>query len=150
MASCFFLGHREAPDSIRGSVYDAVERLITEYGVKEFYAGNYGHFDRMAQGALRRAKSRHPDITLRLLVPYHPGERAVTVPKGFDGTFYPPGMETVPRRFAIARANRTMLSCCDYLITYVWHPASSAREQLAFAARRGIHIENLAENDTPG
>ena len=64
-------------------------------------------------------------------------------------SFYPPGMEKVPKRFAIVRANRYMVAHCDYLIAYVWHTASNARELLEYAQRlekRGrIHTENLAE-----
>ena len=44
-----------------------------------------------------------------MLIPYHPAERPVETPPGFDGTFYPPGIESVPRRYAIVRANRYMV-----------------------------------------
>lgn len=62
-------------------------------------------------------------------------------PWGFDGTFYPPGMENVPRRFAIVRANRYMVDHVDYLIAYAWHPASNARNLVEYAenlTRRGL------------
>lgn len=146
MKSCFFLGHRDTPESIRAALDEAIERHITEYGVTEFFVGHYGRFDRMAQAALVRAKAVHPEISSRLLIPYHPTERLVSVPEGFDGTFYPPGMERVPRQFAIIRANRYIIDHCDYLIAYVWHPASSARELLNYARKRGITIRNLAED----
>ena len=56
--------------------------------------------------------------------------------EGFDGTFYPPGMESVPRKAAIVRANRYVVDHVDYLIAYVWHPASNARELVEYAKRR--------------
>lgn len=146
MKSCFFLGHRGTPESIRAALEGAIERHITEYGVTEFFVGHYGRFDRMAQTALVRAKVQHPEISVRLLIPYHPTERPVSVPEGFHGTFYPPGMERVPRRLAIQRANRYMIDNCDYLIAYVWHAASNARELLEHAEKRGIVVENLAED----
>lgn len=149
MKSCFFLGHRDTPESIRAAMDEAIERHIIEYGVTEFFVGHYGHLDRMAQAALVRAKARHPDIFVRLLIPYHPAERPITAPDGFDGTFYPPGMERVPRRLAILRANQYMIDSCDYLIAYVWHAASNARELLEYAKKKGIIIINLAEaNDS--
>ena len=40
---------------------------------------------------------------------------------GFDGTYYPPDMERVPRRVAIVRANRYMVNHVNYLIAYAWH-----------------------------
>lgn len=145
MKSCFFLGHRDAPESIREALDNAIERHITEYGVTEFFVGHYGRFDRMAQAALVQAKESHPEISVRLLIPYHPTERPVSAPEGFNGTFYPPGMERVPRQLAIPRANRYMIDHCDYLIAYVWHAASNARELLEYARKRGVIIENLAE-----
>lgn len=63
------------------------------------------------------------------------------LPAGFDGTFYPPGMENVPRRFAIDRANRYMIDHTDYLIAYAWKPGSNAKnlvEQVMSRAKKGI------------
>ncbi len=145
MKSCFFLGHRDAPEDIREALNTAIEKHITEYGVTEFFVGHYGQFDRMAQAALVRAKARHPEISVRLLIPYHPAEHPLSAPEGFNGTYYPPDMERVPRRLAILRANRYMLDHCDYLIAYVWHTASNAQELLEYAEKRGVIIENLAE-----
>ena len=84
-----------------------------------------------------------------LLTPYHPSERKINLPKGFEVSFYPPGMERVPKRLAIVRANKYMIEHSDYLIAYVWHPASNARDLLEYAQRlesQGrIQTENLAE-----
>lgn len=113
-----------------------VERHVIEYGVEAFVVGNYGGFDRMAAKAVAEVKERHPHITLSLLLPYHPAERKVTLSAAFDDSFYPEGLETVPRRFAIVQANRRMVACSDYLIAYVWHPASNAQRILAYAQRQ--------------
>lgn len=78
-----------------------------------------------------------------MLIPYHPAERPVETPPGFDGTFYPLGMESVPRKFAIVQANRYMIDHVDYLIAYVWHPASNARNLLDYACKKSIRITNL-------
>ena len=145
MSSCFFVGHRETMDDVLPQLSDAIERHITQYGVREFVVGNYGGFDRAAIGALTKAKTRHPEISLLLLVPYHPAERPIQTPQGFDGTFYPPGMEKVPRKVAIVYANRYMVEHTDYLIAYVWHPASNARELVEYAKKRGVLITNLGE-----
>ena len=67
--------------------------------------------------------------------PYHPYDHPTPTPAGFDGTFYPPGMETVPKRAAIVRANRYMVEHSEYLIAYVWHPASNARELVEYAQK---------------
>ena len=111
MKSCFFIGHREASEEIFSALTEAVEHHIVHYGVTEFIVGNYGGFDRMAARAVISAKALHPEISLLLLLSYHPAERPVVTPPDFDGTFYSPDMKSVPHRYAIARANRYMVLC---------------------------------------
>ena len=143
--TCFFIGHRDAPEVLRARLADAVERHIVEYGVTEFVVGHYGAFDRMAAHMVTDAKQRHPEVSLLVLLPYYP---APNCPEA-DGTFYPPGMESVPKRLAIVRANRCMVEHSQYLIAYAQHPGN-ARELVEYAAARAkrglIHVENLAEN----
>ena len=148
-SSCFFIGHRETPDRVYPTLLETIERHIAEYGVSEFVVGQYGNFDRLVIRALSQVKQAHPDITLILMTPYYPVNRKVDLPEAFDALFYPPDLETVPKRLAIVRANRYMVERSDFLIAYVWHPASNARELLEYAGtgkRKGkIHITNLAE-----
>ena len=87
-------------------------------------------------------------VTLTMLLAYHPYERPIQTPDGFDGTFYPPNMETVPRRYAIVRANRYMVTISDYLIAYDAGYVGNTHELVAFARKRKekgkIHLTNLA------
>ena len=145
MKSCFFIGHREASSEVLPALAEAVEMHITENGVTEFIVGNYGGFDHMAAKAVIAAKARHPDITLSMLIPYHPAERPIKPSQGFDNTFYPPGMEKVPRKLAIVRANRYMVDHVDYLIAYAWHPASNARNLVEYAQKKGVPFVNLGK-----
>lgn len=94
---------------------------------------------KMSARAVIDAKAQHPEIALSMLIPYHPAERPVELPPGFDNTFYPPDMEKVPRRLAIVRANRYVVEHVDYLIAYVWHPGSNARDLLEYARKREQH-----------
>ena len=145
--SCFFIGHREGTAEVLPALEQAVEQHIRKYGVRDFIVGNYGGFDRLVIAILARVKEHHPHITLTLLIPYHPSEKPIGLPKNFDRTLYPTGMEQVPRKFAIVRANRYMVDHVDYLIAYAWHPASNARNMLEYARRREekglIHITAL-------
>ena len=147
--SCFFIGHREADERILPRLHETVERLIVEENVGYFYAGSYGGFDRLAAHTVMDAKKLHPEISLMMLLPYHPGIRPVNIPDGFDGSYFPDGLETVPQRYAIVRANRYMVDASDWLICYVWHTASNSKNLLDYACRRAkkgwIQIENLAE-----
>lgn len=134
--SCFFIEHREASEEIYSVLYAAVEQHIVEYGVTEFIVGHYGGFDRLAASAVKEAKRFYPEVKLALLLPYHPAERPNPTPDGFDGTFYPPGMESVSRKAAIIRANRYVVDHVDYLITYTWRPSSNAQERVEYARKR--------------
>ena len=96
MRSCFFIGHREASEEIFSALTEAVERHIVDYGVTEFIVGNYGGFDRMAARAVISAKVLHPETTLLLLIPYHPAERPIETPPGFDGTSTHPAWNQFP------------------------------------------------------
>ena len=136
MSTCFFIGHRESPDSLLPELSAEIERHITEYGVTDFVVGRYGRFDNLAAQCVKAAKKRHPEVTLTLLLPYHPYDRPTPTPSGFDATFYPPGMETVPKRLAIVQANRYMVDHSQFLIAYAWHPASNARNLVEYAMKR--------------
>lgn len=136
---CFFIGHRDAMQDIVPALERTVEALITAHGVTEFFVGGYGGFDRLAAGAVIRAKRSHPHIALELLLPYHPSERPIEPPNGFDGTFYPPGMERVLRRLAILKANRYMVDHSDCIVAYIRHPGN-ARNLLEYARKRSIPV----------
>ena len=144
--SCFFIGHRDAPEAIYPQLLAEVERHIAELGVTEFIVGHYGRCDRLAAKAVIAAKQRHPNISLLLLLPYHPAEQSIEIPVGFNNTYYPPGMEKVPRRLAIVRANRYVVDHVDYLIAYARHPASNARELVKYAAVRQRDVKITVVN----
>ena len=134
--SCFFIGHREASSELLPILRQIVEKHISEYGVTEFIVGGYGGFDHLAARAVISLKQQYPQTTLSLLIPYHPAERPIETPPGFDNTYYPPGMEKVPRKLAIVQAIRHIVDHVDYLIAYAWHPASIARDLVEYASKR--------------
>ena len=149
MNSCFFIGHREANESLLPRLELEIDRLITEENVRYFYVGGYGGFDQIAATAVKKAKKLHPDITLMLVLPYHPAERPIEKPPGYDGTYYPAGLEKTPKPFAIVKANQIMVDTCEWLVCYVRHGASNSRNILEYAQRREkkgfIQITNTAE-----
>ena len=136
MKSCFFIGHREADERLLPRLELVIDQLIVEENVRYFYVGGYGGFDRIAAAAVKRAKQKYPDITLMLVLPYHPSERTVPTPNGFYGTYHPDGLENTPRRNAIVRTNQIMVDTCDWLVCYVRHGASNSRNLLEYARWR--------------
>ena len=145
MKTCFFIGHRDAPESIYDRLLQAVERHISEYGVTDFVVGRYGNFDHLAVRAVLEAKRNHADVTLTLLMPYYRTD-AESLPDGFDGSLFPDGLETVPKRAVILRANQYMIRHCDYLITYNKNRVGNTRKLVAEARKNGfLYIVNIAE-----
>lgn len=146
---CFLIGHRETKDRIFEKLLRTMEVHVVEYGVKEFVVGRYGNFDGLAAKAAKEIKKKFTEVRLTLLLPYHPAEYAVELPKGFDGTLYPAEMGKVPKRAAIVKANRYMVAHSGYLICYVDHTGSNAGEILEYAKKREkrnlIQVCNLAE-----
>lgn len=145
--ACFFIGHRDTSSAVFCQLCQTVEQHIVVHGVTSFYVGHYGRFDSLAAEAVILAKTHHPEVKLYLLLPYHPYNCPITTPDGFDGTYYPPGMENVPNRFAIIRANQHMVKTCGYLIAYVSHPSGGSQKILEMAlrrqARKEMHVCNL-------
>lgn len=145
MRVCFLFGHRDAPASIQQKIEEAVEHHYLEHGVDHFIVGSYGSFDRMAAGVVKAVKQRHSDICLTLLLPYHPAERPIETPPGFDGTLYPEGMESVPRKYAIVRANQYMIKNADTVICYVKHFGNTGALLEQAQKRSDLYVQNLAE-----
>ena len=150
--SCFFFGYREADERLLPRLELVVDRLIREENVRYFYVGGYGGFDRLVAVAVKCMKQKYPDITLMLVLPYHPAECPTEAPDGFDGTYHPEGLEKTPNRYAIVRSNRSMVDACDWLVCYVRHGAGNSRKLLEYAQRRAarglIQIENIWEYET--
>ena len=133
MKQCFLFGHHQATEAVGILLRDELHRHIREYGISCFVVGHYGAFDRIAAKQLSFVKAQMPSIRLYLLCPYHPTERPVSLPPLFDGSLYPPSMESVPPRFAILRANRYMLSQCDYAIGCVQNTHGNAAALATYA-----------------
>ena len=95
-----------------------------------------------AARAVKAVKTVHPNVRLILLMPYL---NNVPLPEGFDGAIYPDGLEYVPKKYAIPRANQAMVDRCDYLIAHVKYPFGGAFQCLNYAKRKGIRIANIAK-----
>ena len=153
MKTCFFIGHREVPGEVQGLLDAVVERLVLEDRVSEFIVGRYGDFDRMAVCAVQKVIREHPEreVTALMLEPYFPGDRDILVPHYFDAPYYPEGLETVPRRYCIEKANQKALDMADVLVVWVCRDGGNAAKILRRGRRRekqgDLQIINLAEPD---
>ncbi len=143
MKRCFFIGHRQVSETIYERLCQTVEDVI-QAGVTEFIVGHYGSFDRLAAKAVKQLKAKYP-VRLVMLLPYHPAVRPVELPDGFDGSYYPSGMEKVPMKLAIVQANHRAVDAVDCLIAYVVYSAGNSSKIMEYARRRQKNIYNLAQ-----
>ena len=58
--TCFFIGHRDASDTIYPALLAEVGRHIAELGVGEFIVGHYGRFDSLAVRAVKEVEGSAP------------------------------------------------------------------------------------------
>ena len=109
-----FCGHSEVinQDDVRVWLHETVEKLI-ELGVDMFLLGGYGAFDRMASSVVWKLKQEYPHIQSVLVKPYPDREMDESE---CDWTVYP-GLENVPRKFAISQRNRYMTRQITWLPT---------------------------------
>ena len=140
MTNCFFIGHRDAADGLFPMIEAEVERCVAECGIDVFIVGLHGRFDSMAARAVCEVKKRHSNVRLLLLLSHIKNE---PLPKGFDGAIYPEGLEYVPKRLAILRANLYMVDRCDYIIAHVKRHFGGAWQGLVAAQRKKKHIVNI-------
>ena len=144
---CFMFGHATTPYTMLPLIEATAERHYLEYGIRTFVMGNRGSFDSYAATAITHLKKRYKDISLVLLLAYHPAERSVYLSDAFDNSYYPP-LENVPRKFTIVRSNQYMVNVADSIICYVKH-SGNTRNLIEYAQRRqniaGLPIENIAD-----
>ena len=128
-----FYGHSEVinQDDVRVWLHETVEKLI-ELGVDMFLLGGYGAFDRMASSVVWKLKQEYPHIQSVLVKPYPDREMDESE---CDWTVYP-GLENVPRKFAISHRNRYMVDKADYVVAYITHGWGGAAQTLEYAKQK--------------
>lgn len=147
MKMVFMFGHRDCPGKAVFDLLDAAKAYINENPGEEivFVVGHRGQFDGFATRAISIVKSMYPQVRLWQLIAYYNPVKKHFQPDDVDTTYFPIGLEQVPKPYAIVKANEAVLAQCDAVICYVWHTASNTQKLLKKARRRGIPIYNLAD-----
>ena len=136
-----FVGHKDTPQSIYHSLYEALKILIQTEEVADFYVGHQGAFDRMALRALCELKKIYPFIKTHIVLAYMPCEEEKS-PLGCT-TLFPEEVAVAPARFAIDRRNRWMIEKSDIIIAYVKRSYGGAAAFRRKAVARGKRIIDL-------
>ena len=135
--ACFF-GHRDVTHDIRAKLQFIIEQLITEEQINSFYVGHQGQFDSMVYSVLKELKVKYPHIRYIVVLAYMPDEHIREV-YGED-TFFPDGLESVPKRFAISIRNDWMIQHSDYAVCYVHKITGGAAKFREKAEKKGLKV----------
>lgn len=141
---CTFFGHRDTPDSVRPMLARTLRELIVSDGVRVFLVGHQGAFDRIVLGELKKTKDEFPWIRYAVVLAYLPDGNNESVTEA--ETVYPEGLETVPRRFAIAHRNEWMVKQADIVVSYITHGTGGAAKYVQKAERQGKRVISVVKN----
>lgn len=112
--TCTFFGHRDAHESIKGSIKEAIIELVETESVTNFLVGNEGAFDRMVQSALSELKVLYPCIEYSIVLSSMPKKGEAS-----GNTIFPEEVAASPRKFAVDKRNRWMIKRAEYAVVYV-------------------------------
>ena len=140
MAACTFLGHHDCPLEIESLIDTLLRWLINEQGVRTFYVGNHGNFDRLVARCLRRFAQDDPSIQFSIVLAYLP-----TPAQAIENSLFPEGIENIHPRYAISWRNRWTLQHSDWVIAYVTHRFGGAARYTDLGERQGKTVINIAE-----
>ena len=149
MGVCAFCGHSRLYgqiDTVKDKCLAVVEGLIVSGIADCFLIGNYGNFDSIAASVCLLLKKQYPHIQVNLVLPYyrpHIDEYDKERYARFDSVITP-GLEEVPHRYRVLKANEYMVDQADTVIAYVKYDGGAAKT-LAYAQRRKKQIINLAD-----
>lgn len=137
-----FCGHRDVyqQEKVSAKLEEAIACLISE-GASRFLLGGYGDFDLLAAKAVCRAKKRIPELESILVIPYLDRKYDCDL---YDRTLYP-GLEHVPRRYAISKRNEYMVDVSDVLLAYVTHDWGGAARTVEYARQKKKRVVMLGE-----
>ncbi len=142
MKAAVMIGH----DDIFGLDQKELEKRIVfwiEKGVRDFYSGGQGGFDRIAACTVFSLKKRYPMIRNILVIPYL--SFRIFDASVFDEVIYPDSLTHLHFKAAIIKRNRYMVDKAQVAICFVRYAWGKSAKTLEYAKKRNCLIENLAE-----
>ena len=149
---CSFVGHREVYDStVEEGVCRQLDSLLKLQEPLLFYTGGMGHFDAICSSWVRRAQSRFPHRSIRLVLvlPYLTSEinhQKKYYETRYDEIILPEELVGVHYKSAIQKRNRWMVDRSDVIVSWVRRPFGGAFQTLRYAQRKNKKILPVNEN----
>lgn len=147
---CCFSGHSELynTDTLYIQLIITVDKLIKNEDIKEFWVGNYGVFDKLSAKAITVLKSKYPEISLNLVIPYLTSEireNKKSYYKNYDNILIADIPLKTPKKAQIIKCNQYMIENSNFLICYVKNSWGGAVKTLEYAKKKkNIQVINLA------
>ncbi len=153
----YFFGHRDCVTygRIESDLAEAVENLIQNEDVDEFWLGTQGAFDACTLGVLTGLKKRYRHIRLCYVEAYRiPKSQETWYNDRFDDIIFLPELEKCRPKALLCKRNKTMVTSCDFLICYVRRKHGGAYTAMRHAEKNKKTVLNLAKhpigmNDAP-
>ena len=139
---CTFLGHKDAPETIKPILEKCIIDLIENKGIDYFIVGNNGAFDRMARSVLIKLRKEY-NIKFNVIIAYMPLKKDKNKEMDYSDTILPDGIEKIPKKAAIPYRNKWMINKCNYVVAYVTHSWGGAATSLKYAIKINKNIIDL-------
>lgn len=147
---CCFAGHSKlyGVEEIYEKLIAVIENLVKTEGINEFWVGNYGAFDRLCAGAVRKLKEKYPQIRLALIIPYltcEINENKDLYRRNYDDILIADIPQNTPQKIQIIKNNEYMANNSQILVCYVKHSFGGAAKTAEYARKRKIRVLNIAD-----
>ncbi|MBQ8510726.1 MAG: hypothetical protein IJ493_12545 [Clostridia bacterium] len=140
---CVFCGHRRI-GNIQQPVEEAIDRIIHEEGIRTFYTGNMGEFDRLCEGIIIRRRAKE-NLRLCWIAPYNM-KRINNEREWLEHTYDEitiPDLGDIFYKQAIPQRNRWMVERASLLLCHVTHQSSGSWKTKKYAEKIGVPIWNI-------
>ncbi len=143
---CTFFGHREIHNEkeVKQLIFDTVTGLIVERGIKEFFIGDSGKFDRLVLATLRKLSESY-DIKYTVVLSYFNVVKDERWEYDTNETIFPEDLERTPLRFAIDRRNRWMIKNSGMVVTYINNSLGGCAKYAEICEKKGYEIIKLGK-----
>lgn len=143
MYSCVFFGHRRYNYTEQeGIIKEAIEKLINEHNVTQFFSGNRGEFDYLCVKIVNELKRDYKNLRVTQFFSYIPQKVARDKTRIFDDSLYL--LErAVPPRYAIIETNKKIVEKADYILSGATHDWGGAATAIAYAYKKQKNVIDL-------
>ena len=138
---CTFLGHHDAPSSIKEPLKKVIIELI-QNGVDEFVVGNNGNFDFYVQDIITELQNRGEKINFAIALS-RIDEKSIT--SNQRSTVFPDVLEKCLPRFAISKRNEWMIKKSQIAVVYLTHNFSNTSKWVEKAKKQKLRIINIKD-----